>query len=180
MHSLSGVRDSRQKGDILVLNFDSIFDAEKYLYYFMKSVLFKKKEDSVCYHTNHEWRPIFYLRSEYNYYKRLAERGHRFFFLCSGKSYMEKLCGQFYKSIGVNFKSTKQRFANDLLVFDEYFIHIFIPEQFKNKMKNLLYKKDIMKLLHDVLNTKSSIRVVVTRDADLADEIKKQTVKQFK
>jgi hypothetical protein len=179
MQSISGVKDSKQKGDIMVLNFESIFDAEKYLYYFMKSVLFKKRNDTVCYHTNNEWRPIFYLRSEYNYYRRLAERGHEFYFLCSGNSQMEKLCGQFYKSIGVNFKTTKQRFANDLLVFDEYFIHIFIPEDFKNKMKQMLDRKDIMHLLHDVLDTKTSVRVVITKDKDLAAEIKKQTISNF-
>ena len=75
---------------------------------------------------------------------------------------------------------TKQSFANDLLVFDDYFIHIFIPEDFKKKMRELLKKQDIMVLLNAVLDTKSSIRVVITKDKALAAEIKKQTVSNFK
>ena len=180
IQNLSGIKESKQKGDIMVLNFESIFDAEKYLYYFMKSELFKTKNDTVCYHTNSEWRPIFYLRSEYNYYKRLKERGHKFYFLCSGSSYMEKLCADFYRLIGVNYKITNDKFTNDVLVFGEYFISIFIPEEFKDNMRKILQKKDVMDLLQKVLESKSSIRVVITKDASLASEIKKQTISKFR
>ena len=180
IQNLSGIKESKQRGDIMVLNFESIFDAEKYLYYFMKSELFKTKNDSVCYHTNSERRPIFYLRSEYNYYKRLKERGHKFYFLCSGSSYMEKLCADFYKLIGVNYRITNDKFTNDVLVFGDYFISIFIPEEFKDNMKKILQKKGIMDLLQKVLESKSSIRVVITKDASLASEIKKQTINKFR
>ena len=180
IQNLSGIKESKQKGDIMVLNFESIFDAEKYLYYFMKSELFKTKNDAVCYHTNSEWRPIFYLRSEYNYYRRLKERGHKFYFLCSGNSYMEKLCADFYKLIGVNYKITNDKFTNDVLVFGDYFISIFIPEEFKDNMRKILQKKDVMDLLQKVLESKSSIRVVITKDASLASEIKKQTISKFR
>jgi hypothetical protein len=173
MNNISGVSESKKNGDILVLNFDTIFDAEKYLYYFMKTVLFKTKNDIVCHQFNSEWRPLFYLRAEYNYYKRLSQLGHKFYFICSGTSYIESLCKDFYKSIGVNYKNSKQKFPNDILVFDSYCIHIFIPQKEKDIMRDAIKHKDVIGLLEKALSAKSSIRVVITKDKDLASEIKK-------
>lgn len=180
IRNISGINDSSQKEDIAVLNFDTIFDAEKYLYYFMKSELLKTNNDDVCYQTNLEWRPIYYLRAEYNYYNRLKKRSHKFYFVCSGKSEIEQMCEKFYKSIGVNYRFTKEKFSSDVLVFGEYFISIFIPEELKARIRILLDRKDIMKLLREAMDSKSSIRVVVTRDSALAEELKKKIVKDFK
>lgn len=178
IHSFSGITESNKNEDILVLNFESIFDAEKYLYYFMKSVLFKTKGDDIFYCTNNEWRPIFYLRAEYNYYRRLQKRGHRFHILCSGNSYMEKICAEFYKSIGANFVFTKEKFSTDSLVFGDYFISIFIPETLKADIKSMLSGKKIKSLI-GVLENKSTIRVVITKDKALAESFKKQNLKNF-
>ena len=180
VESLGGVEGSKKGKDLLVLNFESIFDAEKYLYYFMKSELLKIKKDTVCHMANHEWRPIFYLRTEYNYYRKLKKRGHRFFYLCSGNSEMEKNCIKFYKNIGLNYNLIKEKFTNDTLVFGGYFIHIFIGEEKQSRMAELLEKKDTLKLLEEVLEAKSMVRVVINKDPALAEEIKKQTVKRFK
>lgn len=180
IQNISGIKDSKQKSDIIVLNFETIFDAEKYLYYFMKSELSKTKDDSVCWQTNLEWRPIFYLRSEYNYYKKFIKCNHKFYFVCSGNSEMEKLCEKFYKGIGVNYKIIREKFTNDILVFGDFFISIFIPEDLRIKMKDMLNKKNILNLFTDVMEHKSSIRVVITRDYSLANELKKKTIKFFK
>src|SRR3989344_7060121 len=179
VYNLFGIKDSKQKSDIIVLNFDTIFDAEKYLYYLMKSELFKTKNDIICWNLSAEWRPIFYLRSEYNYYKRLIKKGHKFYFLCSENSELERLSGKFYKAIGVNFKVTDEKFSNDVLVFGDSFVSIFIPETLKAKMRKLIGEKNIMNLLKEVLDYKSSIRVVINKDSSLAKELKKQAVKKF-
>jgi hypothetical protein len=178
VHNLSGLSDSKQKEDLIVLNFESIFDAEKYLYYFMKYHLFKSSKDNVCYCTNTEWRPIFYLRSEHNYYTRLIKKGHKFYFLCSGKTKQEDFCGKFYKSLGINFKTTKEHFSNDILIFGDFCINIFIPEDTKIKLKKFMKKKEIG-FLTDVLNNKSSVRVIINRDKSLAEGLRKQVIKKF-
>jgi hypothetical protein len=179
VQSISGVKESKKQEDVMILNFESIFDAEKYLYYFMKYSLLKTKSDKVCYCTNAEWRPIFYLRSEYNYYSKLIKRGHKFFFLCSGDSPLEHLCTKFYRSLGIHSRHNSEKFMNDTLVFGEYCINIFIPENTKIKFRKLLEKQDIGSLLTEVLSDKSSIRVVITKDASLASEIKKQITSKF-
>lgn len=179
IHNLSGLKESRYNEDLIILNFETIFDAEKYLYYFMKNELFKNKNDIVCFQINNEWRPLFYLRAEYNYYKRLIEKGHKFYFLCSSSSYIEDLSKEFYKSLKIKYKTVKTEFPHDTLIFGDYFIQIFIPEDLKKKMKELLNKKDILKLLEEVLQKKSSIRLVINKDASLSKELKKQIINKF-
>jgi len=177
-HNLSGLSESKQKEDLIILNFESIFDAEKYLYYFMKYHLVKSSRDKVCYCTNIEWRPIFYLRSEYNYYTRLIKKGHKFYFLCSGRTEQEDFCGKFYKSLGINFKSTNENFSNDTLLFGDFCINIFIPEDTKIKLRKFMEKKEVG-LLKDVLNSKSSVKVIINKDKSLAEELKKQIIRKF-
>ena len=109
VQSISGLKETKKHEDVMILNFESVFDAEKYLYYFMKYSLMKTKSDKICYCTNAEWRPVFYLRSEYNYYTRLMKLGHNFFFLCSGNSELEQLCSRFYSSLGIHSKHTGYR-----------------------------------------------------------------------
>ena len=179
LKNFSGLKETKATKDLIILNFESIFDAEKYLYYFMKTELFKKRNKEVCYQINNEWKPIFYLRAEYNYFKRLIERKHKIYILCHGDSYLEELFKQFYKKIGVNFKLTSQVFTNDLIIFEDCFIQIFIPEKLKVLMKKTLKDKEVMTLFEDVLSKKSSIKVVINKDASLAKEIKKQIINKF-
>jgi hypothetical protein len=177
--NIAGLKESKKGEDLIILNFETIFDAEKYLYYFMKTELFKKKNDKICFQLNNEWRPIYYLRAEYNYYRRLMERGHKFYFTCSGNTKLEKQLKEFYKSIHVNYKTIAQSQPHDTLIFQDFFIQIFIPEELKIKIKNFLEKKDTMRLLTEVLEAKSNIKVVINKDKDLAQEVRTQIIKGF-
>jgi hypothetical protein len=181
LQSLSGLKESKIYEDIIILNFETIFDAEKYLYYFIKKELFKKKNSRICFRINNEWRPIYYLRAEYNYYNRMIKRGHEFYFLCSGSSYLELLSKRFYNNIGIKYKIVKEKFPNDLIVFEDYFIEIFIPEKLRQKMNSCLKSKNILGLLKEVLEYKSDIpiRIIINKDAGLAKEIKHQIIKNF-
>ena len=180
LQNFSGVKESKFGEDLIILNFETIFDAEKYLYYFMKTELFKKKNDKVCFQLTNEWRPFYYFRAEYNYYKRLMQRGHKFYFTCSGNSKIEKQAKDFYKSIKINYKTLNQTpLPHDTLIFQDYFIQIFIPEELKSKLKKYLEKKDLMKLLTEVLEKKASIKVIINKDKDLTDETRKQIIKRF-
>ncbi|MDP2924905.1 MAG: hypothetical protein Q8N99_00885 [Nanoarchaeota archaeon] len=179
LRNLSGINDSKRSEDLIILNFETIFDAEKYLYYFMKNELFKKKGSTVCFQFNYEWRPLYYFRAEYNYYKRLLEKGHKFYFSCFGTSNIEKESKEFYRSLGIKYKTIKKSYSNDTLVFEDYFIQIFIPEELKNKMKAHLEKNNKMGLLQEVLEKKSSIKVIINKDKELANELKNKITKEF-
>jgi len=179
IQNISGLKELKSEEDIIILNFDTLFDAEKYLYYFMKNELLKTTNDKVCFQLNHEWRPIFYLRAEYNYYKKLINLGHKFYFLCSGNSYIEEISKKFYKSIKTNYKTVKTKFPYDCIIFGDYFIQILIPDELKFKMKDLLDKKEVLGLLENVLQKKSNIKIIINKDHSIANEMKKQIIKKF-
>lgn len=179
LQNLSGLKGSKSVRDLIIINFETIFDAEKYLYYFMKTKLSKKKGDKICFQFNNEWRTLYYLRAEYNYYKKLMQRRHKFYFINSGNSRIEKQAKEFYELIGVNYKLINQKQPNDTLIFQNFFIQIFIPEKLKTKIKTYLKQNKIMELLTEVLEAKSNIKVVINKDKDLANDVRKQIIKSF-
>lgn len=179
VNSISGIKDANHKGEIVILNFETIFDAEKYLYYFMKNELLKIENDTICWIENYRWQPIYYLRAEYNYYKKFIGKNHKFYFTGFGKSKLEKECIKFYKSLGIKFRYSSEELPHDMLVFGEYIITIFIPEEIKKKMADFLSRTDKQKLLTEVLEKKSFIRVMINQDKELAEQIKQQTKSKF-
>jgi len=178
LQNVSGLKDSKTSTNLMILTFETLFDAEKYLYYFMKIELFKKKKDKVCFQLNNEWRPLFYLRAEYNYYKRLLKREHEFYFICSGNSGLEKKFKDFYKSFGVNYKTLKQRSPCDIVVCQDYFIQIFIPENIKERIRKFLKESNEIKLL-SLLEQKSSIKIIINKDSDLSNQFRNQVLSLF-
>ncbi len=179
LYQLSGIKDSKQNSDILILNFDTIFDAEKYLYYFIKDKLFKKSHETLYFQLKNEWRPLFYYRSEYNFHRRLIEKKHKIFVLCEGKSDLEKENKKFYDNLGVTFYFKKTSPQDSIIVLD-YFIQIFIPEDLRNKMKEYLGKKETLSLLKNVLDKKSSIRVIITKDESICRQIRSSLKEELK
>jgi hypothetical protein len=178
LQNISGLKDSKTSQDLIILTFETLFDAEKYLYYFMKTELFKKNKETVCFQLTNEWRPLFYLRAEYNYYKRLIKKGHKFYFICSGNSDLEKKYKEFYLSFGAKYKSVRQTFACDTLSFDSYFIQIFVPESLKIRIKECLKKGSEMQLLK-TLEEKTAIKIIINKDKELAVEFRKNVLGMF-
>lgn len=179
IRDISGLKESKHNENITILNFETIFDAEKYLYYLMKYELMKTNNDSVCYSLSNEWRPLYYFRAEYNYYKKLSKKGHKFYFICSSNSKIEKQCQEFYTSIGIKYKFTNETSINETLVFKDYFITMFIPEEIKRIIKENLKKNNLIVLLEKALNKKSDIRLVINKDKAISDQIKKQIISKF-
>jgi hypothetical protein len=172
LQNFSGVKESKSGEDLIILNFETIFDAEKYLYYFMKTELFKKRNEKICFQLNNLWQPTCYLRAEYNYYKRLLEKNHKVYFLYSGNSEIEKKAAKFYSAIGVKLKKKNHEFSNETISFLDFFIQIFVSDKLKKEIKIALNLKDNLKLLK-TLGTKSNIRIIINKDKGLAEEFRK-------
>ena len=60
------------------------------------------------------------------------------------------------------------------------FINIYIPQELKSKMQLYLENKDLNKLIKEVLEKESEIRLIITKDKDIAKQLKSQTIKKFK
>lgn len=168
-----------KKGEnVVLLNFSSVFDLEKYLYYFVKNELKKMKNKEVFYEMNNLWKVLFYYRAEYNYYTKLMLLGHKFYFLIGGESSIENSSKEFYKKIGIKIKKTKGDTSTDLIVFQDYYIQIFLPKKIKEKIENLLKKENQFELLK-VLDEEVEAKIIIHRDKNLAQGIMEKLKKKF-
>ncbi len=165
--------------DLVILNFSSVFDAEKYLYYFVKNELKKMKNEKVFYELDNLWKALFYYRAEYNYYTKLRKLGHKFYFLFSGKSQIENKAISFYRKIGVNIRRKKGESSTDAIIFGSYYIQIFIPENIKKKIICFLNEGKDYELLKILDEENDSIRVIIHRDKKLSDGLKVKLEKKF-
>lgn len=172
------ILEKNKKGeDTVLMNFNSIFDAEKYLYYFVKNELKKSQPTKVFFEMNNLWKVLFYYRAEYNYYTKLEKLGHKFYFLTSGKTQTEKEALEFYKKLNIKVKRVESSLT-DAIVFGEYYIQIVIPEEIKERIDKLLEKKNYFELVK-LLDEETTIKVIAHKDKALAKGIANKLEKLF-
>ncbi len=184
---IEGIKDARKEGNINVLTFETFFDVEKYLYYLQKHyILSAKGKEAVCVHHAHEWRPLFYLRAEYNWMRSLRKAGHCTFILCAGNTLVDKWCADFYRAseckvkLGANCAS-----PCEMIVFGDIVIQVYLPSIIKEGMDRAFTKvEDLRKLntkllVEQVLEKKTEIKVMINKDPDLAEQIRKDTMRHF-
>ncbi len=181
---LEGVKDSKIEGNFQVLTFESWFDVEKYLYYLQKHyVLNSSKKTSIVLQHNHEWRPLFYMRAEYNWISTIISKGHRMFLLCANSTPTDVWAAQFYKKLGVRAKTNvKCAETSDLLVFGDMVIQVFIPAELSSRLHNAFSKANnvsdinVPDLIRKVFEKKMDIKVVINKDRELAEQIVSKTI----
>jgi len=184
---IEGVKDSTVEGNFQVSTFESWFDVEKYLYYLQKNYIMNSdKKTTIVVHHNHEWRPLFYMRAEYNWIKKMIESGNKVFFLCSNSTATDNWSMGFYKKMGVKAKTgVKCAETCELVVFGDMVIQIFIPPELSAKLHSAFEKSktvseiDIPWLIGNVFEKKIDIKIVVNKDKSLAEQIIHQTEARF-
>jgi len=182
LNLIEGIKDARTEGNINILTFETLFDIEKYLYYLQKQfILSTAKKEVICVHHNHEWRPIFYLRAEYNWQKKLSSLGHTTCILCRGSTKMDKEGAEFYRYAGCKVKTgVNCAGTNELMVFDDFVVQVFLPSELKREMDLCFSSKICPKDMIDrVFESKTEIQVVINRDKRIAEQIRKETLGHF-
>lgn len=185
---MAGIKESKQEGNISILTFETIFDVEKYLYYLQKEYLQRsEKIKLICYHHKHEWRPIYYMRAEYNWVKKMQASKHKYYILCSGNTIVDKFCEKFYKSIGANIKLNVNCASTcELMIVDDLVIEIYLSSGLTKEMDKEFEKiKEIgqlkgAQLAMNIFEKKEDIQVVIRRDKSIAKQIQDYTTSFFK
>ncbi|MBS3134295.1 hypothetical protein J4214_03620 [Candidatus Woesearchaeota archaeon] len=179
--SLEGIQEVKDDKDIRLLVFNNYFDVEKYLYYFIKHIIFQSNKRLTQYrYVSHEWRPFFYLRTEYLYIERLKEKKHRLVVMSEGNSYLDRYFLNIYNKLNVKVKFSKHNpsLIESYLV-DDYFIQVHLPEEIMNRM-DVLYKKtkkisevNIQEVINEIFSKKMKIKMVINHDTMLAKKMEK-------
>jgi len=180
-------RKSKSSDAIRVFIFRTWFDVEKYLYYLQKNHVLKSKEKQIiCVHHRHEWRPLFYLRAEYNWSRQLSGLGHKTFVLCSGDSAADRWSAKFYNRMGGHVKlGANSAEPAEVMVFSDLVVQVYIPSNFSTALDREFRKAkalkdiDFLALIRDVFEKETEIKVVINKDKALADQIRKQTLAKF-
>src|SRR4030043_224159 len=162
-------------------------DVEKNLYYLQKHyVLSSKSKEVICVHHAHEWRPLFYLRAEYNWIRKLVGLGHKTYVLCAGNSLIDKWCSDFYKSIGCHIKLNVNCASTcELMVFGDMVIQVYLPSIIREEMEKEfsmikeLNRIDQKGLVESIFEKKTDIKVIINNDKDIAEQIRKESLRHF-
>jgi len=184
---IEGIKDAKKEGSINILTFETFFDVEKYLYYLQKHyILSSKGKEVVCAHHAHEWRPLFYLRAEYNWIRKLIGLGHKTYVLCAGNTLIDKWCSDFYKSIGCHIKLNVNCASTcELMVFGDIVIQVYLPSIIRDEMeKEFSRTKDINRidqkgLVESIFEKKTDIKVIINNDHEIAEQIRKESLRHF-
>ena len=176
---------SKMDGEVHLLTFSNYFDCEKYLYYFQKHHLLKaEKKKPICLAKHHEWRPLLYMRAEYNLFKKLKEQGYKIYMTCEGSHPLDKWSAFFYTSLGCVYKTgAKSPSLTELYIFDDYVVQAYLPEVIKERMDLLLRKtKDVASFpskdfIENVLSRETKIEVIINKNGKLAEELRKSILR---
>ncbi len=188
LNLIDGIKDSKKEGNISILTFRTMFDVEKYIYYLVKHhIMNSARRQMICCHHNHEWRPLYYMRAEYNWVKKLKELGWDSYILCANNTAIDKFCSRFYKNLGCSVKlNTKCASTCELVVFGDIMIEIYLPHDIIVIMDKEFSKiKDISQVRPEEMITRifereNDIQVVIRKDINIANQIRKYTLGFFK
>jgi len=179
--------DPDASSSIRVFIFNTWFDLEKYIYYIQKKTLNRSKDKkSICLHHNHEWRPLFYLRAEYNWIKNIHAKGFACYTLCSGSTVADQWSKRFYSRLGNKVLLNAQlKGPAEMVVFDDFLLEIYIPFELSKRLDDYLCKIKHMEkidnnwLIENIFEVKSDIKLIIHHDKKLAEEARKHIMSRF-
>lgn len=181
----AGVKESKSGSNITILTFSTLFDAEKYLYYLQKhSILNSNEKGMLCMHRLHEWRPLMYMRAEYNWARLLRQLGYKVYVMYAGSTLMEKRYAEFYRKFGWNVRTGVESVGmNETTVFRDTVIQLMLPKDIKDNFEKIFSNNstglNVRQLIENVLEKKSDISVIITKNRGIAEDIKNRTRQAF-
>ncbi len=168
------------------LFFDSLFEVDKFLIGSFVSIASKiEKKPVLCLRWNHFWIPLFLSKKEYS---QLAEFAHKVKAYCvsKGNTAIDKWCGAFWKKHGWKHKcGLDVAAASDIVIFGDFVIQVFYPREIR-KLLDSVYSKtknvsrlDVDYFFNRVFEKKTKIPIVIIKNLDLAEQLRKQTIEYF-
>lgn len=159
--------------------FDTIYDVDKFLVETCKK-LDVTKDDEIVLQWIHFWIPLFLENETYCMMKNFILHSN-FYSITPNSSPIDMWCAEFWKKIGIKERiGVDLGFNNSFFVFKDLIVQIFYPLEIKNALDKIYNStKDPTKLdLNDFFKTvfekKTKILVLISRNAVVAEELRKQ------
>jgi len=163
--------------------FDSIYSVDKFLVESCKNFI-PNKNDVIVLQWIHFWIPLFISKDTYNDMKDLILNSN-FYSITPNTAPIDKWCAKFWEDIGVKEKiGVKVGFDLSFMVYKDLIIQVFYPAKIRKAMDDAYNstndpsKLDIDNFFSTVFEKKTRIPVLVSRNKEVADELKSQ-IKSF-
>ncbi len=180
--------ESLKQGESVSVCFDDTF--VKPFYWLLGQVAMLSSPEkpvlpNICHHY-HAWPMTVITEKEYAMLKAIThKRGH--FVLCKGNSPIDKTVLRTWTDLGGKWKTNANCSHNcDLIVAQDFVFQIFQSAKTRKIWDAACAKAktanqvDLSKLNTLFFETRAKTNIIITRNAELAEEIRKETISKFK
>lgn len=169
------------------LVFETIYEAETFLLKFvMENLDFSKGKPVMCLQWSHFWVPLFLDRQTYAIFKEKVPLIDGYSVTC-GNTAIDRWCHEFWKKHFVNTRyGVNSSNSSEITAFDDFVIQFFYPKKLKQQIDKAFIKAkrvedlDLKNLFETVFEQKTKIPALITRNKELAEQLKKETMEYFK
>lgn len=179
---IHGVKDIKEEGNVTTLTFDNIADMDKYcksLHEYYYSIL--KEDETVCIIYNHHWWHMLYPEQEYH----INAANKRFYCIGTKDTPLDKAGINFKKKIGMHALHNPKASFRNVTVYGETVVELIVGTDLSKALDSFFTKTktvdslDIIKF-KQILRKNGKIIVIVNKNKEIAEEIRKEVLRNFK
>jgi len=184
---LEGVLKVKTENNVTVMTFNSLLELDK-MWLNIKKEYYKNRavENEVTFwEGNHCWWLLAYPELEYGEIEILKKKKVKDFVIVHNNTPLDLLAKKFYDRAGIKFRISKSKVESDMTVFGDTIMQVYLSSQISEKIDEVYSKckstsdVDIHYLLKEVLTKDIQINLVLTRNREIAEQLKQKTVKDF-
>ncbi len=167
-----------------VLFFDSAAEVDTFLINAFKK-LFDPSDTLVALQWCHFWIPLFFPRQTYVEMKEAIAMAD-FYSISSADTSVDRWCADYWSKNNLKYRlGVKQASGNDVVVYRDVVMQVFYPLEFRQALDSVYSSAnprdfDFDKFFETVFEEKRRIPVSITRNAALAEQIKKEIMRLWK
>jgi len=186
MYSVNLVKELKNEGDNLTLEFNTIRELDRFLLDFMESfdsVL--NEDDKIVMHYTHNWWALVYGYKEYEINNKPLTK-NRFYCICGSDLPIDKWCCDFENNIGMNVKYSNNATLNwHLNIFGDFVIQFHMDKKISKKLHNYFENTKTIKnldltVLLKILNLKGNFKITITKNTALSAQVIKSAMALFR
>ena len=184
---VDGVLKIKTENNITILTFNSLIELDK-MWINTKKEYYKKdlpKGDITLWEGNHCWWLLVYPELEYSEIELMKHKGVNHYMINHGSAPLDKWARGFYGHAGVKFKISKEPSYSDIAVLGDTIMQVSLPSNLREDIEEI-YKKcgnnssvDIPSFIKSILNKKTSINLILSKNKEIAEQLKKKAKNEF-
>lgn len=184
---IDGVLKVKTENNVSVLTFNSLLDLDKAWIDIKKSYYrnLDKEGEVTFWKGNHCWWLLVYPEAEFDELELVRKKKVKDFNLIHNSTSLDKAAKKFYDRAKIGCKFKNEKVDSDMTVFGDTIMQVCLPEKIRKDLHKI-YEKcknpeevDVHDLLKNVLTRKTQINLVLTKNRDIADQLKQTVLKEF-